>query len=312
MVEQFLDYTLQQTHPLIQSWYTPDDIRDHWRADIERDASEFFTDEFAGSFARNCEILKVPAEHFRHRLLETSTRRMIAGIRFFGMDLNRPFIEVAQLSKPVGSDSDRDEITKLLRSEFSMFNPTRWHVYQSSHLAYQFALCEADKRYMVGKLQTINELPKPEGFERVRLEMATSLDWYTRYAAMYETLFSQRPWMPDISRQESLEDMQDYLSKGWLYEVFVDDTWAGVTAVSPGFEVGAKGHYMIEIVLDTPFRGHGLGVALQRKLASLLAAKSADEATALFGTIGAVNTPMLKTALRVGRVDVGGRYWVKF
>jgi GNAT superfamily N-acetyltransferase len=144
------------------------------------------------------------------------------------------------------------------------------------------------------------------------LRLSQNLDFYPRYAAMYQTLYTERPWMPDISRQESLEDMQEYLDKGWLYEVFVDDAWAGVTAASSGCEVGAKGYYMIEIALDTPFRGQGLGVVLQRKLAKLLAEKSSDTSNALFGTIGAVNVPMQKTAVRVGRVDVGGHYWVKF
>jgi GNAT superfamily N-acetyltransferase len=309
---EFLEYALTQTHPLIKNCYTPAELGENWSGDIKRDAEEFFSETFAASFARNCESLGLPAELFRHRLLETSTHRLIAGIRFFGMDLNRPFIEVARVNKPLESDGEKNEMTALLLKEFAAFKPTRWRIYQSSHVAYQFAGCEGDKRYLVGLLKDINAQPKDEQSGGLELRSAKNLDFYPRYAEMYKTLFVERPWMPDISRQESLEDMQDYFANGWLYEVFVDGVWAGVTAASPGCEVGAKGYYMIEIVLDTPFRGQGLGVVVQRKLAEILAEKSENVSAALFGTIGAVNVPMQKTAVRVGRVDVGGHHWVKF
>jgi GNAT superfamily N-acetyltransferase len=311
-LQQWLEYAVAQTHPLIKSWYTPADLKANWQEAVKRDTEEFFSDGFAASFARNCKTLGLPAERFKHRLLETSAHRLIAGIRFFGMDLNRPFIEVAQINKPLESDQEKEDITALLRNEFAPFKPTQWRVYQSSHLAYQFAGCAGDKRYLVGRLKDINAQPEVKSSGKLELRLAQNLDFYPSYAEMYKMLHAERPWMPDVARQESLEDMQDYLKKGWLYEVFVNDVWAGVTAVSESCEVGAKGYYMIEIVLAKPFRGQGLGVVLQRCLAKILGEKSLDASAALFGTIGAVNIPMQKTAARVGRIDVGGHYWIKF
>jgi GNAT superfamily N-acetyltransferase len=315
LTEEFLEYAVAQTHPLIKSWYRLADLKENWQEDVKRDAEEFFSDAFAASFARNCKTLELSTERFKHRLLETSTHRFIAGIRFFGMDLNRPFVEVAQINRPLESDSERDEVTALLRREFAAFKPTHWRVYQSSHLEYQFLGCDGDKRYWVGLLKDINAQPdtaqpNTENAERLELQGAKNLDFYPRYAEMYQALYAERPWLPDVSRQESVKDMQEYLDNGWLYEVFVDKVWAGVTAASPGFEVGAKGYYMIEIALDTAFRGQGLGVVLQRNLATVLAEKSSSVTAALLGTIGAVNTPMLKTAARVGRLDIGGHYWI--
>jgi GNAT superfamily N-acetyltransferase len=310
--QEWLKYALVQTHPLIKRWYTSAELKENWREDITRDTEEFFSDGFAESFARNCNVLGLPDELFKHRLLETSTHHLIAGIRFFGMDLNRPFIEVAQIDKLLESDKERNKITEVLRQEFAMFKPTQWRIYQSSHLGYQFAGCDGDKRFLVGLLKDINAQPEVKNAERLELRSAQNLEFYPRYAQIYQMLYAERPWMPDVSRQESVEDMQEYLEKGWLYEVFVDDQWAGVTAASPSCEVGAKGCYMIEIVLGKAFRGQGLGVVLQRNLAKLLAEKSLSLATALFGTIGAVNVPMQKTATRVGRVDIGGHYWINF
>lgn len=312
MVDEFLEYAVAQTHPLVKSWYTGDELKENWLGDIRRDAEEFFSDAFAVSFAKSCEALGLPSELFRHRLLETSSRRFIAGIRFFGMDLKRPFVEVAQIDKPLESDAQKDDITALLRNEFALFKPVQWRIYQSSHLDYQFLGCEGDKRYLVGLLKDIAAQPQIKDWKRLELRPAQNLDFYSRYTEMYQTLFAERPWMLDVSRQESLEDMQEYLANGWLYEVFVDNVWAGVTVASEGCGVGAKGYYMIEIVLDKPFRGQGLGVVLQRKLVNVLEEKSFDSSAALFGTIGAINVPMQKTATRVGRVDVGGHYWIRF
>jgi GNAT superfamily N-acetyltransferase len=311
VVEEFLNYAVAQTHPLVKSWYTLDELRENWLGDVKRDAEEFFSDEFALAFSSNCKALGLSAEMFKHRLLETGVHRFIAGIRFFGMDLNRPFVEVARINKPVPSDAERDEITKALCQSFSVFRPTRWRIYQSSHLEYQFIDCEGDKRYLLGRLEDINNLNQPRGSERLSLRLTQNLEFYPRYMNLYKTLYQECPWLPDVSRQESLEDMKEYIQKGWLYEVFVDGQWAGVTAASNDTLVGAKGHYMIDIALEKPFRGQGLGVALQRLLAATLADKSGPSSV-LSGTIGSVNIPMLKTASRVGRVDVGGNVWVMF
>ncbi|MDX2008350.1 MAG: GNAT family protein [Meiothermus sp.] len=309
LLEEFLGHALEQTHPLVRSAYTPAQLREHWRPEVETDAVEFFTDAFAEEFGGNCAALGLPAQMFKHRLLEAQGRRLIAGIRFFGMDLGRPFVEVARISRPLESDREKEAITELLRREFASFKPQRWRVYQSAHLPYQFAGCAGDKRYMLGFLEAIRQRPRPEGMDRLELCRARDLEFYPRYAAMYVQLFAERLWMPDVSRQESREDMAHYLETALVYEIFVDGQWAGVTVVSRSQDVGATGYYMIEIALEQAFRGAGLGVAVQRSLVELLEDSGGD---ALFGTIGAVNAPMLRTAKRVGRTDVGGHYFVNF
>ena len=64
---------------------------------------------------------------------------------------------------------------------------------------------------------------------------------------------------------------------------------------------------MGEMLLDKLARGQGLGAAVQCRLAEALQASS-SAADVLYGTIGSNNYPMLKTATRAGRVDLGG--WI--
>lgn len=245
--------------------------------------------------------------HFAHRLLEVSGLRIIAGIRFFGMDLKRPFVEIAGIGRPVQSDAERDEISAELARAFAVFKPLHWRVFQASHLPYQFADCDGDKRVLAGLLSEMGAAAKPNHWERVTLRRAQNLEFYPRYESALQELYRARPWLPDVCRIESLEDMREYLAHNEVFEVLIDGEWAGLTIASRSERFGLRGWYMIEVTLQQRWHGQGLAVALQRHLAAQLIDEGRD---CLFGTIGAVNIPMLKTAERVGRIDLGGQFWV--
>jgi GNAT superfamily N-acetyltransferase len=305
--KEFLQYALEQAHPLLLEWYGESTLTDHLFEDVQRDAREFFSDDFAAKFGGRTSELGIAPKFFKHHLLEVSGRRLIAGIRFFGMDIQRPFVDVARISKPLEHQSQQHEISQLLAKEFAIFKPTRWRIFQASHLEYQFAGCDPDKRVIAGLLSTINAQPKPADFKRLELKPAINLEFYPRYEALYQDLYAQRPWLSDVAHIETLEDLQQYLEHDKVFEIFVDGLWAGITIAARDQEYGLKGWLMIEIVLESRWQGQGLGVAVQRQLATQLEDTGQDT---LFGTIGAVNMPMQRTAAKVGRVDLGGEYWV--
>jgi GNAT superfamily N-acetyltransferase len=305
--EEFLKYALEQAHPLLLEWYGQATLSDHLRADVQRDAREFFSDDFAAKFGGRTSELGIALEFFKHRLLEVAGRRLIAGIRFFGMDISRPFINVAQISKPLENQNQRLEISQLLNNEFAIFKPTSWRIFQASHLEYQFAGCDTDMRVIAGLLSTINAQTKPANFKRVELKPAVNLEFYPRYQALFQDLYAKYPWLSDVARTETIEDLTHYFEHDKVFEIFVDGLWAGITIAARHQEWGLKGWLMIEIALEAGWQGQGLGVAVQRQLATQLEDAGNDT---LFGTIGAVNTPMQKTAAKVGRFDLGGQYWV--
>ncbi len=309
MIDEFLEYAVVQVHPKLFDWYNIEQIKTALLPDLTRDAADFFTPEFSSRFAEHFSSLGLDASRFNHRLLEVGDRRLIAGIRFFSRNIERPFVDVARVSKPLESDADKEVLTAFLRSEFAEFKPLSWHIFQSSHLTYQFPNCAGDKRVLVGRMQDINALPKPKNAGRVRLEPATNLEFYPYYEASYQNLHAKHRWLADVSRMESMDDMQHYLEHDKVFEIFVDNEWAGITVASRSHEFGLSGWYMIEITLEERWQGQGLGVAVQRALVSSL---DFSESDCLFGTIGAVNTPMQKTAARVGRMDIGGEFMVNF
>ena len=80
---------------------------------------------------------------------------------------------------------------------------------------------------------------------------------------------------------------------------------AGVIAARPSVERGVLAWYMVEEILDTPYRGRGLAPLLQR---AFLAGLDRSRSVLVSGHIDAANLPSLRTALRCGRIDAGG--WV--
>ena len=50
-VTEFLQYALEQVHPLIRAWYGKDDLAKQLLEDVQRDAHEYFASNFALAFA---------------------------------------------------------------------------------------------------------------------------------------------------------------------------------------------------------------------------------------------------------------------
>ena len=191
---------------------------------------------------------------------------------------------------------------------FAVFKPLHWRIFQASHQPYQFADCDGDKRVLAGLLSEIGAAAQPDHWERVNLRQAPNLEFYPQYEAALREIYQSRPWLPDVCRVESLEDMRDYLAQDKVFEVLIDGEWAGLTIASRSQEFGLRGWYVIEMTLQQRWHGQGLAVVVQRHLAAQLTDEGRD---GLFGTIGAVNWPMLKTAERVGRIDLGGQFMVR-
>ena len=168
----------------------------------------------------------------------------------------------------------------------------------------------AIKRLLAAPLGVILAQPEAKTLRRVTLKRATSPAFYGDYAAIYEELLAEHPELQEVVRLESEADMQTYLDEGYVFEVFVDDCWAGLTAVLEDVQTGLSGLCVMEIVLARAFRAQGFGSAVQRRLAAALVAAEVAQDVLLFGTIGENNLPARRAAARAGRVDLGGRIWV--
>lgn len=308
MTDRLLAYAQHKVHPLVRTWLSAETVEANLRGELEEDLERSRSDALAAEFAHYCPVAGARAEDYKNRLLNVGGLELLTGIRFLGGDMAQPFVDVMYQSEAVLTSEHLGAVQDAIRQEFAVFQPVRTRFYVPSQLP-SFSE-NGDKRLIAAPLGMMLAQPEPSGLERVSLARATTLAFYSRYAGLYRQLQADHPELRTVVRTESEEDMQAYLEAGHLLEVFVDGAWAGVTAVFADVNAGLSGFCVAEIVLGGAFRGQGLGGSVQLQLASQLVEGGARGDELLFGTIGALNTPARRTALRAGRVDLGGHVWV--
>jgi GNAT superfamily N-acetyltransferase len=308
MTDRLLAYARHKVHPLVRVWLSAETIERNLRHELEGDLERLRSDALAAEFGHHCPVAETNAEDYKNRLLKVGGLELLTGIRFLGLDLAQPLVDVMYQSEATLTSEQLSDIQDASRQEFAVFRPKRVRFYVPSQLP-RFSQ-DGDKQLIAAPLGVMLAQPGPGTVERVRLERATTLTFYPDYTAIYRQLRADYPELQAVTRAESQADMQAYLEDGYLFEIFVDGAWAGVTAVFRDTNTGLSGFCVAEIVLAKAFRAQGLGSAVQLKLAAQLLSQGTEPTEILFGTVGDVNIPARRTALRAGRVDLGGHVWL--
>ena len=306
--DRLLTYAEHKVHRQVRTWLSAEAITANLRQELEGDRERLYSDALAAEFRHYCSVAGTNADDYKNRLLSVGGLELLTGIRFLGLDIARPFVDVIYQSEAVLTPDQLSAVQDAIRQEFAVFRPERLRFYSSSHLPHLTG--DGDKRLLAAPLAVMLGQTKSDALYRVKVRQATSLTFYPEYAAIYRELHVESPKLRAVTRAESVDDLQGYLESGLLFEIFVDEAWAGVTAVFRDVNTGLGGLCVGEIVLAKAFRGQGLGSAVQLQLALQLLSQGSGQGELLFGTIGAANVPAQRAALRAGRVDLGGHVWV--
>lgn len=310
---RLLGYAQHNVHPQVRVWSDAATITANLQDELKGDLERLESDALAALFRHHCRVEGAPQDDYKNRLLEVGGLEGLTGIRFRGLDMAQPFIDVVYRSEPVLNVAQLEGIKDALRREYAVFKPKRLRFYGASHLPQLPG--EGDKRLVAAPLRVVLGQPAPSARidppARVDLRGATSLTFYPEYAAIYARLHAEKPELIPVARAGTEEDLQGYLEEGNLFEILVDGAWAGVCAVFSDAKAGVHGFCFGEIILAPAFRGQGLGSAVQSELAKRLITRGEDPGAILFGTIGAVNHSALGAAARAGRLDLGGHVWLE-
>ena len=308
MRDRFLAYAQNKVHPLVREWLSAETIRANLLEELDADLERLKSDVLAAEFQHHCPVAGASADEYKNRVLEVDGLTLLTGIRFLGLDLQKPFVDVMYSSEAALTPEQLSAVKDAIREAFSVFRPRRFRFYSPSNQP-RFAK-GGDKRLLAAPLGVMLAQPEAKTLRRVTLKRATSPAFYGDYAAIYEELLAEHPELQEVVRLEPEADMQTYLDEGYVFEIFVDDCWAGLTAVLEDVQTGLSGLCVMEIILARAFRAQGFGSAVQRRLAAALVAAGVVQDVLLFGTIGENNLPARRAAARAGRVDLGGRVWV--
>lgn len=247
--------------------------------------------EFARSFSDHLDVPGAVTDDYLHRRICTSSGSLLGGIRFFGRDISRPFVEVI-----AHSFDDLDRLRHCVGREWSMFAPLALRLrarpggLSGPHVVLDKTVHVASCRDMRPPSSQVWLEP----FDRVGNAEAIMHTRYQRLAVDDPTL--ARNVFPATNA-----DLQLWHTAGQLHAVRTAEAVVGLFAVAPGRVGWIEGNEINEEVIAVEHQGHGYAALAQ---AAWAASTARDDSELVVGTIDRLNTSSRKTAEAAGRPRV--------
>lgn len=310
----FLSLALQNIHPIVFQWCSKEQItlslEKHLHQNIQQ---RMFTPEWAEKYAKACPTPDSLASDYSLRLIDGgSNGKTLAGIHFYGGDTTKPFIGILGRDWTIDSPKLLSYWKNRLFEEFESFYPQSLQLFQASETT---ELClpalpnvQIDQYLIAGSISEIKEQPRPE-LKGVSLHPLPyiSNDEYLHFREAFERFYEEKPIFKDRVFPASFTELQACGTVGGLFEVRINDQWAGIIAAQPSTHPPLTGYIVWEEFLDTPFRGTKRSHIMQRLLIENLPPIPSD---IILGTIDFRNKASLGTALKTGRMIIGAEMFV--
>lgn len=247
---------------------------------------------FAQALAAHVELPGIAVVDYAHRHLRTTRGELLGGIRFYGRNTARPFVDVL-----AHSFADIDALIDCVRREWSNFNAAYLRLRGKPqlladrsdvildgtiHLARNQNMAPADGRVMLDRFDTAEE-----AIGLVR----------TRYAHLADT----DPALANNLSPAEPEDLRRWHRSDHLRAIRRHDKTIGVLAIAAGAIGWISGEEINEEVISEPHTGHGYAASAQSAWAHCVAANTD---LLLIGTIDRHNHASRATAQRAGRPRV--------
>jgi len=250
---------------------------------------------FARLFADHIDLPGIVQADYGHRLIRTGAGDLLGGIRFYGRDLERPFVDVIAHSF-AGWAALRD----CVAAEWAAFAPLHLRTLVPPGAALP-ADASVDMTVFAARRA---DMTRPDNrivlvpFEDV--EQAIEM-----VATRYEALRRDAPALARNLSAARPDDLRRWHAEGALRAIAVGGDGGvqtvGLLAAAPGCVEWIEGDEILEEVVATPFSGQGIAAAAQ---AAWAARPDGDPARLLIGTINADNIASRKSARRAGRTAV--------
>lgn len=238
----------------------------------------------------------------------------IAGIRFRGRDIEKPFVDVIATSLPP-VPSGFAALAEVM-PHFDAFSPLCLRVnmpdpekgLRTLAASNEDAGRAATDLLIVGRpVAEMLEQSAAKRYDDVSLVPCEPEEAEARIAAVYDELKAARPQLEQWATPADVDALEDAADEGLLFGIRVKGTSAGVVAAERENAYGFTGFCMQEIVLDSAHRGQQIGVAALQRLCRELPAAPYD---VLWGHIHPDNVPSLRNAQESGRKVLTAHVWL--
>lgn len=243
---------------------------------------------FARSFSDHIDLPGVAADDYLHRVIRTTHGNLLGGIRFYGRDIGRPFIEVV-----AHSFDDLNRLRDCVAREWAIFSPSALRLKsRPGRLGGPHVVL--DKTIHVARCRDM----RPPAPQVVLAPFVSAEDAISMVNARYREL------APELARNITAateEDLRDRHANGQVHAVQSGGSVVGLLAVAPGHIGWIEGEEINEEVVAIAHRGHGYAAHAQAYWAAHLAP---DRDRFLIGTIDRLNAVSRRTAEAAGRARV--------
>lgn len=291
----------------LREWYTADQRRELAVKEMRPQAEHTADVDFGAGFRDHLKPLggpdmSDPLAWANRRVEFADGHWCVAGIRFLGLDPEKPFVHVVATSVPPQL-ALLDAYAEQLHREFADFGP----------LAIRFELpnppedADIDQWIIAGLVSGLRRKPRRPQHERVRLTPADSAETAGYADEVLGNVAKQLPEVRTWTEAATLEQLQRCADTGALREIEVDGRRAGIFAAARDDANGMRGFQVYEFLLDDNARGRGLAPAAMQLLCDVLPAQTGDT---LWGTVHVGNGPSIGNALAVGREKTAAFVWV--
>ena len=242
-----------------------------------------------------------PAAYLNRWVTVSGDLQAMLSIRFRGLDVNQPFVDVSVTTRPV-NENDFAALREAAKREYAAFNAPRLRFWSADGLG-DFPETTPDMRALAAPLRDLRDQTVPEG---LILTPTGDDQHYAEAQTAYAAVDARHPDHPGQASLLSREDLADVIEAGHMFDVLWNGVWSGYAGTLPEMKHGFPAQTVQELVLTPRARGHGLGSALS----TLLARHLPDDGRVLYGTIHSENTGARAAALAAGRQDIGGWHWL--
>lgn len=297
------DARLASYSPVVLGWQPYERIRERLEREtaeaIDRTGDEQFGAMLMSRFPRQGTIAADYQDSILH-LPDGSPA--LTGIRWRGGDPGRPFVEV--MVHEGGVTADRlGTLSLAIGERWSSFHPFSVRLFAPDADSVPPGAC-VDRRIVAGRVADLRYVGPVPG---LAVERASHMSWYEDYRREYEEFRSAVPERAEWTWPETAETLTEAQGRGEVYLIRLRGRLAGVYAMPRACAHGLQGFRVQEKFLFAWARGRGLGTAAERAVAGRLPAGPDD---VVFGSIDDRNAAALRSAYRLGRVDIGAWVWV--
>ena len=253
-----------------------------------------------------CPVSGATDEDYLARVVELpGGARSLLQIRFKGGDAKRPFVQWVASDAPIHGSTELVSLAAQAMDSFAALRPFSMRIWIPSGAPWEPAGahpgCTRGDRWLAAPVQSMSDPGT------VRVVAISADEIFPRYESEYRAYLASHPQAEEWIRAESAESLRNCQEQGGLFALREGDAVRGLVALRRQSGPWFTGWHVVESLIFDGSRGRGLAAPMHQAAYVQLESAPGD---VIWGTIDPRNGASLATALAVGRVDIGGDWWI--